>query len=334
MVLIGLGAEVMRSRRAARAERRLNETDEARNSRLRRKYGATGLLLCMGVGAAMAFTDTHHSVIEQSANGGKGTVFDINRTLSKHHVVGFKAEFDGVTAEEKEVNRTLFETVPGLNAVPGVNAIPAPDIVTNVTIDDLILTSDFCFPGGEKKMKEYKVNGVTHIDYIVDPADIRVCSAEDPMYQPKVTPGGNFITNMNNADAELYKLGDGNGKDNETVKKVNATRETVRKLAVNAALLTNARVCAPQVLEVTKEDIKKLIAEDIKREGEVVNVIFEEGAGHVFEGKSDIDAFFEQKKKDENDKFRWNYSGGNITGTCTLAAEFDKAHEKDKKNAQ
>jgi hypothetical protein len=326
------GAEVIRRRHNAKVERRLNESERARITR----RVIAGFGACALVGAAMSMTDTPHSVIEQSANGGTGTVFEINRTLSVHHVVGFKTEIDGATGEQKETNRTLFETVPGLNLVPLVKEIPAPDIIANVKIDDLIITSDFCFPGGEKKMKEYEVNGIKNIDYTVDPADIRVCSAEDPMYEPTVTPGGNFITNMNNADTELQKIPDGSGKDVESVKKANATKETIRKLAVNAALLTVNRVCAPQVLEVTKDDIKTLLADDIRRDGEVVNVIFEEGAGHVFEGESVIDAFFNQKKEEEkkDDKFRWNYGGGDVTGTCTLAAEFDKAHEKDKKNAK
>ncbi|HEX7483769.1 MAG TPA: hypothetical protein VF281_01325 [Candidatus Saccharimonadales bacterium] len=313
------GAEVIRRRHNAKVERRLNESESARNWRMIRKVGAG----CIAIGALMAFTDSDPAVVEMSANGGTAKVFEINRTLSEHHVIGFKTEVDGATAERKLTNRKVN------NEVAILNAIPLPDIIANVRMDDFVVSSDLCYKGGEKSLKEYEVDGVTNIDYEVDLADLRVCSAEDVNYTPKVHHDGNWIQNMNDADAELGKIG-GNGENTDTIRKSNEIKESVRKLAQNAALLTVNRKCAPQVFDATKEDFKEQVAKDIARPGEVVHVTFKEGS--VFEGQSEVDDFFNQRKKEETDQLKYNFDGG-IAGTCTLADEFIKQHVPTKENA-
>jgi hypothetical protein len=264
----------------------------------------------------MAFTDSDPAVVEMSVNGGTAEVFDV-RPTSEHHVIGFKTKVDNITAERKETNRKALDLVP------------LPDIIANVRMDDFVVDSDLCFEGGQKSVKEYKVGNVDHVDYEVDLADLRVCSAEAVNYTPKVHHDGNWIQNMNDADAELGKIG-GNGESTDTIRKSNEIKETVRKLAENAALLTVNRKCAPLVFDATKEEFKELVAKDIARPGEVVHVTFKEGS--IFEGLSEVDDFFAQKKKDETDQLKYNFDGG-IAGTCTLSEDFMKQYKPTKENA-
>lgn len=328
-----LAGEVMRRSRNKRAEKRLDYDDETRTKRRNRALAAVGLASCVGLGVAMSFTEGNGEVVETTANGGVGTVVEIDRTLSEHHVIGFKTEVDGATAERKLTNRTLVNGVPVLDAIPGVNAIPAPDIVASVRVDDFVVSSDLCFPGGKKTLEQTEINGVTHIKYELDPADIRVCSAEDVMYTPAVHHDGNWIQNMNDASAELNKMFPSvdDAKDMDSIKKANAIKEDIRKVATNAALLTVNRECAPKVLEITEKDLLERIAEDIGRDGEVVTVTLKEGAGHVFEGLSEVDEFFKQKKAEETDNIKWNFNAG-VVGKCTVAADFKDIKTKASTN--
>jgi hypothetical protein len=330
-MLLGAGVEVIkgvRKRRQRKASMNYDEvesySEQSRYSRGAKSMAGVALFLAAGTGVAMSYTEDSGPVVEVSASGGEAKVKRIYRDASTHHVIGFDTEVDGGTAERKLTNRTLVDGVPVLDAIPGVNAIPAPDIVANVRIDDYYVASDLCFPGGKKEMTERVINGVTHIDYEVDTADIKVCSAEHPHKTPHIAHDGNWVQNLNDASADINRMfPNENGTNNvESINEENRIKSLIEKVAKNAMLLTVNRVCAPEVFDITHLDMAKRIAEDIGREGEVVNVTFKPNASGkiAIEGASEIDAFFEERKAEETKDVQWNFEGG-IAGTCKIAED-------------
>ncbi|HEV7951750.1 MAG TPA: hypothetical protein VGO98_00015 [Candidatus Saccharimonadales bacterium] len=330
-MLVGLGVEVIkgvrrRQQRKARMDYDAMESygGQPRYSRRVKALAGFAIVAAAGTGVVMSFTEESGPVTEVSASGGTAEVKRIYRDASEHHVIGFDTEVDGGTAERKLTNRKLVDGVPVLDAIPGVNAIPAPDIVANVRIDDFYVASDLCFPGGRKAMNERVVNGVTHIDYEVDTADIKVCSAEHPLKTPHIAHDGNWVQNMNDASADINRMfpNENGTKNPESVNEEDRIKSLIEKVAKSAMLLTVNRVCAPEVFDITHLDMAKRIAEDIGREGEVVNVTFKPNASGkiAIDGASQIDAFFEERKAEETKDVQWNFDGG-IAGTCTIAED-------------
>jgi hypothetical protein len=323
--VIGAGARVINGAQRRRLSNEQSMIGERQGMRRGTKVMAIlALAGAAGTGVAMSFTEQSGPVVEMSANGGTAEVKRIDRTVSKHHVIGFETEVDGGTAERKLTNRTLVNGVPVLDAIPGVNAIPAPDIIASVRIDDFYVASDLCFPGGKKPMTERVVNGVTHIDYEVDTADIKVCSAEHPLKTPLIAHDGNWVQNINDASADINRMfpNENGTKNSESINEENRIKSLIEKVAKSAMLLTVNRECAPEVFDITHLDMAKRIAEDIGRDGEVVHVTFKPNAsGKVaIDGASEIDAFFKQRKEEETKDIKWNFEGG-IAGTCTIAKD-------------
>src|SRR5690606_15639698 len=109
--------------------------------------------------------------------------------------VGFETEVDGTWVENRETDRK------------GPFGVSLPDITHELIVNDRLIDSTLCITGGQKDMTERTVNGVNHVEYILDPADISVCSAESPDSLAISIEDGNWITNINDADKNLGKIG-------------------------------------------------------------------------------------------------------------------------------
>lgn len=299
----------------------IGEVEDGKNFDPRRKrgLGRTGLIFTSGVvvGAVLGVTGStmwpDKSVEQQEliVNGGSAQVNDINRALADMHVTGFEATIPRLSARSTEVDRKL------------IGPIPLPDIMTESALYDEVIVSDLCLKGGKKDMTEQTIDGVNHVDYVIDPADISVCSREKPEHYATVRDDGNWITDANQASNNLNKI----GKDVDTqernadIAKANKLQSKLQKINRNLAILTVNKQCAPKVFDVTKDDLLNRVEDILGRDGEVFTARYDESMGEpAISGKSEMDAFFKDLADNKEPGIEISY-GVDSVGSCELAPE-------------
>lgn len=294
------------------AKRIVRRNHDAKN--IEKKFFTTrGVVRTIGVsallGVGLGLTHGIDSTVTERIEGGRGRVEEIDRTLSRQEVIGFKTRVDGAFAERRE----KFE--------PGLFGIAPADFVTSMRTDNLVVLSNFCLNSVDKKVKHYVDEKKYEVH--IDPDDISVCSKKDPNTFSVTTPGGSANQFMDGASQDIaraFKEATGlNLNDPKVIEAQNVLKSELAQTAENAGIYLVNKECGPKVFDATKEDIKKLIAADItKNKDETVEVIFDvNSSGEVkISGQSDLDRFFEEKEK-----------GGDRThkvekmGTCELAKE-------------
>lgn len=260
------------------------------------------------VGAGLGVThEIKPMAVEEVTDGGRGTVVELDVTLSQQHVIGFKTEVDGAFAQDTQ------------KFPAGAFGIVPEDYISSMTIDDLMILSSLCMDSVDKKVKYFEDEKKYEVRLNMD--DVYVCSRKDPNSKPIETPGGNANKHMDGATNEIVRaVKERFGidlNDPEKIEEQNKLNSALSMTAENAGLRLVNQKCAPQVFDITKQEIKELIAKDVtKRKDETVEVIFEPNAdGEVkISGKSDVDQFFAEKEKDE----RLTYRVDSI-GECELA---------------
>lgn len=284
-------------------ERYRNDPDYRNYRRLLVGGVAIGTSLGLVAGANnTAITET----VTNSVESGEATVQYIDRTLSEQHVIGFTTKVDGAYAEQVIERRGWFD-------------IELPDLTNGVTVDNYVVNSSLCFDGGDKRIKETtQPDGERHYEVRIDPADINVCSKQDPNELSVPTPSASWAENINNMDNDFKRM----LKDNldlpisdNTIIEENELKAELIQAAQNKALYQVNTECAPEVFEETQDDIAELIAEDVKRsDDETVEVIFDVDAdGEVkISGQSELDEFFETKVA-----AGWNMNPGTL-GDCEI----------------
>lgn len=275
-----------------------------------KRFGAgVFAVTAIGTGAYMSSSNEPNREIVTTLDGGEGKVTDVNRNLAEIHIVGYTSEIDGVRVEEREVNRRGW-----LN-------IPLPDLTREVITNDRKIDSSLCIAGGKKDLTEQVINGVTHVNYVIDPADISICSRESVDSVALAFEDGNWLTNMNDAGSEMGKMGK-EAKDEmeaENARKATEQKSRMAQLSKNLALQTANRECGPIVFEATKTDALKRIEDTLGREGEVFTAEFSSGTeAAAIQGKSEVDAFFENLSKTQVEGVQLTYDVAKA-GTCEIS---------------
>ncbi len=240
-------------------------------------------------------------VVEKTAKGAEATVTSIDYKFSRQEVIGFTAEADGASASDV-IKRT------------GPFGVPLPDIEAGMRVDDYGVVGALCFDSKSKKIEEttYSNSDKRHLKVEIDPADIRVCTKQDMSIQALMTPTGNIIEFINNASDDINRALGVNG---DSVQKENAKKSELVQDAQRMALYTINSKCGPLVFEAAKDEMKQLIADDLRRtENETVEVVFKVGSkGEVaITGQSDLDV--QIKKMQEQGR---KLDAGSI-GECKL----------------
>jgi hypothetical protein len=263
----------------------------------------------VGVGGGVIIGWGHKGQGVETIKGGEATIHSIDKTYHDESVIGFKTQVDGGFSQYVEPMMAPLIDVP----IPGLN------IITTEQLDGFVVDSSLCFKGGKK---DTTYNDTTK-QYIttIDPADISVCSKEDPMIIPVETPGGNFFKDAGEAKGSaIAMLKQATGVDFSSPEKIaeqNALRAKLRKDNKNAALQLVNKQCGPEVFNATQEEIKGLIIDDLNlQKGQTAEVVFKVNAdGKVaITGQSDIDKYF------QNTDGRTHKVGS--LGSCTLPKDF------------
>ncbi|MFI5212556.1 MAG: hypothetical protein ACHQTE_01170 [Candidatus Saccharimonadales bacterium] len=241
----------------------------------------------VGVGGGLVIGWGQKAEGVETTSSGQATIHSIDKTYHDESVIGFKSQVDGGTSKFVEpLSNPLHIPIPNL------------DIVTTEQLDGFVVDSSLCFKGGKK---DTTYNETTkHYVTTIDPADISVCSKEDPMIIPVETPGGNFfkdIGEMKGAAAATLKAATGiDWTSPAKVAEQNALRAKLRKDNKNAAFKLVNEQCGPKVFSATQEEVKGLIIDDLNLQiGQTAEVVFKVNAdGKVaITGQSDIDKYFE-----------------------------------------
>lgn len=275
------------------------------------KIGAGVLLSSAAVTGIYAHSlnkpDEQHTV---TMDGGVGTVKNINRNMIELHLIGFQTEVDEVRVEDRQGDRKAL-------------GIPLPDITHELVVSDRLIDSNLCITGGKKDMTETVVDGVKHVEYVLDPADISICSRESVNSLAISAEDGNWITNINDASDALSKLGKG-GADhagNAALDKANRQRSAMAQIARNLALQTVNTKCGPKVFELTKQDALNRIEDALGREDEVFTATFPDGLKDIaIEGKSEVDAFFDELSSLQQPGQKISYEVRSV-GECKVSPE-------------
>lgn len=269
-------------------------------------------LSAAGTGIFMSGMNKPNEQHTMTMDGGEATVKSMDRNLAELHVVGFQTGVDGVWVEDREGGRKAL-------------GVPLPDITHELLQDGRLIDSDLCIKGGDKSkdITETVIDGVRHVDYVIDPADISVCSRESVNSLVISREDGNWITNINDADKNLRKLGkDAEGqKNSKAIEDENQQRAKMARIAKNLALQTVNRQCGPKVFEVTKEDVLDRIEDLLGRDGEVFTAKYPDGLTEVtIEGKSEVDKFFEELPSQQEPGKAYAYEIQSM-GECKISPE-------------
>lgn len=262
------------------------------------------------VGASFGIGHENTSKSEVTVNVGHDAVQEINLTLSKQEVIGFKTKANSVYADHTEKRTGPF-------------GIPLPDLKTSETMNGAVVDSSLCFDAKDKKALLYPSQN--KIELHIDPASIEVCSKMDPMIIPDIIPGGSAVELINNASNDIgraFKEQFGiDLTDPKEIAKENEIKSRLLKTLDNAALLGVNQGCADKVFSAAQPAFKSLLVSDVlaTHPGATVEVIFDvpNGAAVHISGKSDIDAYFAEQAKAGDS----SYKVGTI-GECTLPQDF------------
>jgi hypothetical protein len=273
MIGVAMGVGKGLNRLAQRRHERLARGDQPRH------YGRTALKLSgvgVGVGLLLANGHLHEEHVETAVEGGSAEVLHVDRKFSQINIISFDTRVDGIFSETGDKDRGAFL------------GIPLPDLTTNLTMNNLLVESSLCMPAKEKTVDYFPTENkyVVHID----PADISVCSKQDPLNIPEITPGGSWAQKINDASNDLNRIADEHG---EAVKKENAARALIEHAAITKGIYDVNMECAPKVFDVVKEDFAKEVAnQEWRKSNETIEVVYDvhDGGDVTISGKSDMDA--------------------------------------------
>ena len=252
---------------------------EFRAKRARQVGFGTLVLTAVGLGVVSACDNKPADHIETYAEGGVGTVTEIDREFSEQCVVAYTTEVKGATARYAVTNRRMLGFI-GLH-----------DLSREVRVD-MAVDSSLCISGGDKQVTQVKEGGVTKTEYVINPDDIYIRSnkATDGTYV--ISEDADWETNIADALDQFAKI----GRDAESQSKVssieeaNLFRSALIKTAENKALQTASAACGPKVFKEVKNDVLELIKKDGQRGDEKLIVRYDtEGEDVAISGESQYD---------------------------------------------